>query len=414
MNIQDPLSWIDQQADESLKTLMALSRINSGTFNLGGLSRMHDELTNLFSPIADSSESLVLDDRIVINDDGTESAISHGRLLRFRKRENAPFRILLCGHMDTVFPIDSHFQNPERLENGIIHGPGVADMKGGLLTILLALQALEGTDLAQQFGWEVMINPDEETGSIASAPIIAESARRNHVGLVYEPALADGTLAGARKGSGNFSLLVKGKSAHAGREFDQGRNAIAALARAMQMLDALNGQRQGVTVNLGRISGGGALNTVADTAVCHFNMRSESVNDMHWLDEQISVVVSSLNHMDGIDARVHGQFNRQPKAISGEIAQMFEWLKSVGNDLGVAVKSTPTGGCCDGNNLAAEGLPNIDTLGVRGGYIHTDQEFMVADSLTERAKLSYLFIRKLVEEKDQLLELQQRRQEVTA
>lgn len=403
--MENSLDWIDQQSDSFIELLMSWSAINSGTFNLEGLASMHDELFRLFSPLADHSESIELEDRTEISDGGQEVSISHGRMLCFQKRPDADFKVLLCGHMDTVFPKESHFQTPQWQADGVIHGPGVADMKGGLLTIYLALKALEESDVAKDFGWEVMINPDEETGSIASAPFIAESARRNHVGLVYEPALADGTLAGARKGSGNFSLLVKGKSAHAGREFDKGRNAIAALAKAMQMLDTLNGQKEGATINLGRISGGGALNAVADTAVCHFNMRSKRPEDAKWLNEQVANIVANIGQIDGITASIHGTFNRQPKIISPEIAQMFEWLREVGSNLGVDIKSTATGGCCDGNNLAAEGLPNIDTLGVRGGLIHTDQEFMIADSLAERARLSYLFIRKLVAQKDVLAKL---------
>lgn len=407
----EPLAWIDSQAKPSLSLLMALSRQNSGSFNLPGLSAMHDEISALFAPLADSIESVALQDRVHIDDSGEKTLVAHGNMLRLRKREDAPFRILLCGHMDTVFPADCAFQSPILMDDGRLHGPGVADMKGGLLSMHLALSALEQSATANQIGWEVMINPDEETGSIASAPYIAESARRNHVGLVYEPALADGTLAGARKGSGNFSLLVKGRSAHAGREFEKGRNAIAALAKAMQALDALNGSQDGLSINLGRISGGGALNTVADTAVCHFNVRSENQLSMDAVATDIDRVVQMLNNLDGISAELHGKFNRQPKVISPEIALMFDWLKEVGEGMGVAVRSQPTGGCCDGNNLAAEGMPNIDTLGVRGANIHTDQEFMLVDSLVERAKLSYLFMQKMASQSEQLLDLRVARPE---
>ena len=184
--------------------------------------------------------------------------------------------------MDTVFAADHAFQHYQYVDDNCVNGPGVADMKGGLLVMLTALQALELSPNATNLGWEVLINADEEIGSIGSAPLLHDSALRNHLGLIYEPSMPDGTLAGARKGSGNFSLLIRGKAAHAGREHHLGRNAIAALATAMTALDNLNQHSDNITVNLGRIVGGGAVNVVPDLAICHFNVRTVTHEDQQF------------------------------------------------------------------------------------------------------------------------------------
>lgn len=405
MSQQAQLDWINAQQQTTMVTLQNLSAINSGSSNIEGLRLMHDKLRALFAPIAENIESIALKPSQQLNDKGQMVNLEQGNLLRFSTRTQAPLQILLCGHMDTVFAATDPFQTSHYLDANHLRGPGVADMKGGLLCMLLALQAWEQSDGAAALGWQVLINPDEETGSLASAPLLRAAAKECHVGMVYEPALADGTLAGARKGSGNFSLLIKGRGAHAGREFEQGRNAIAALAIAMQNLHKLNGKLPGTTINLGRISGGGALNQVAETAVCHFNVRVSKASDIPWFEQQLQDLRATINNLDGITCDIHGGFNRQPKQMTTAAERLFAWLDQCGRSMDIPIKTGPTGGCCDGNNLAAAGLPNIDTLGVRGGNIHTDQEYMVVDSLAERAKLSFLFLQFLAQHQPDVIAL---------
>jgi glutamate carboxypeptidase len=271
----------------------------------------------------------------------------------------------------------------------------VADLKGGLVVMLTALQALERSPYAEKVGWEVLLNPDEEIGSPGSAPLLEQSARRNHLGLVYEPALADGTLAGARKGSGNFTAVVRGKAAHAGREHHLGRNAIVALADFVGALDALNGRRPGVTVNPGRIEGGGPLNVVPDLAIVRFNVRVADAEQQTWVDQELQRLGAAIDAREGISLALRGRFGRPPKVLTSANLALFEMLAGCGAELGVGIRWQSTGGCCDGNNLAAAGLPNVDTLGVCGGRIHSSREFVLLDSLTERARLSALFLMKL-------------------
>lgn len=404
--LQGLFEFIDAAEADLFERLVSWSGINSGSYNLDGLAAMAANLVSLYTPLADTAEQIDLADREILDDQGRLQTIKHGCLLSFSKRPEAPIQVLLVGHMDTVFPADSAFQSATLVDKNTLHGPGVADMKGGLLVMYQALSAWEQHPLAEQLGWRVVINPDEETGSIASAPWLAQYAGRADFGMVYEPALADGTLAGERKGSGNFSIKVTGRSAHAGREFHLGRNAIAALAVVLVELNQLNAlaerEAPGVTVNIGRVSGGGPVNVVPDTAVAHFNVRLSEVAHQNWFSQQLENIVQRCNDQEGIQIEVFGGFTRAPKPSNKAHQLLCRWLSDCGETLGVAVGFKATGGCCDGNNLAAAGLPNIDTLGVRGGQIHTAQEFMLVDSLTERAKLSLLLLDRAVRDAEQL------------
>lgn len=389
------LNWIDEQQPAMTALVQKWSCINTGTFNLPGLQAMAQELIAAFQVMDCRIEKIPSAPMELIDGHGELVQQPIGDMIRITLRPDAKHQVLLCGHMDTVFPIDSSFQACRFLDNNTLNGPGVADMKGGIIVILTALQALERSPWAQDIGWEVLINADEETGSHGSAAQLQRSAKNADIGLVYEPALADGTLAGERKGSGNFSVIVRGRAAHAGREHHLGRNAIAALASAVSHIDGLNSARAGITVNVGQIQGGGALNAVPDLAICGFNVRVGDEQDETWTLQALESIVEQTNQLDGISAKLHGGFTRKTKPITSEVAALFELLRACGKELNINVRHKPTGGCCDGNNLAAAGLPNVDTLGVRGGEIHSNQEYLIVDSLAERAKLSALLLMKL-------------------
>jgi glutamate carboxypeptidase len=278
--------------------------------------------------------------------------------------------------------------------DGALNGPGVADMKGGISVMLAALAAFEGHPDAAQVGYRVLLSPDEETGSIASAPLLAQIGRLGHVGMTYEPAMADGSLAGARKGSGNFHVLVRGLAAHAGRDFDKGRNAIAAALAIGQALGALNGKREGVTVNIARIDGGGPLNIVPDLAVLRFNARFPDAAAQAWLEAAIAESLEA-GRGDGLTVEVHGGVTRPAKPLNQTQQRLLTAVRETGALLGQDIAWRPSGGVCEGNNLFAAGLPNIDTLGVRGGDIHSEVEFARPESFVERAQLSALLLARL-------------------
>ncbi len=395
INFQPYLDWIDEQQSAMSALVQKWSDINTGTFNLPGLQAMAQELIDTFEPLGGQIKKLPSASMEQVDDHGELTQQPIGDMVRITMRPDAEHRVLLCGHMDTVFPSDSAFQKCRFLDDNRLHGPGVADMKGGLIVLLTALKALERSPWANNLGWEVLINADEEAGSHGSAIQLQQSAEKADIGLVYEPALPDGTLAGQRKGSGNFTVVVHGRAAHAGREHHLGRNAIAALAKAVSQIDDLNSARADVTVNVGEIQGGGALNAVPDLAICGLNVRVANEQDEAWTLHALESIISSVNELEGITATLHGGFTRKAKPITDEVAALFRLLQSCGEELNIAVNHKPTGGCCDGNNLAAAGLPNVDTLGVRGGKIHSDQEFLIIDSLAERAKLSALLLMKL-------------------
>lgn len=391
------IDWLDSQHDNMLSRTLELAAINSGSLNHAGVNRVRETLQRYCSALGGTVEVLPVAPYRLITDQGEEQLFPLGDALRIRKRPEAPLQVFFCGHMDTVFAADHPFQSVRWLDDNTLNGPGVADLKGGLMVMLKAIEALERSPYSDRIGWEILFNPDEEIGSPGSAPLISEAASRCDLGLIYEPCLPDGNLAGERKGSGNFSVTVQGLAAHAGREHHLGRNAVRALCDFVSALDDLNGQRKGITLNPGFIHGGGAVNVVPDQAMARFNIRIGQADDEAWCLEQLDRLSASINSRDGISLQLHGAFGRKPKQLSATNLALFELARDCGEQLGMTLEWKPTGGCCDGNNLAAAGVPNIDTLGVQGGKIHSSDEFMYASSFTARAKLSTLILLQLAD-----------------
>lgn len=388
------LDHVDAQGDSMIADVRRWSAINSGSRNAQGLEAMRGELETAFSRLDARLEAVELQPSETVTPDGEIRPVEYTPALKISARPDAPVRVVLTGHSDTVFAKDHPFQACRDLDDDTLNGPGVADMKGGLLVMLHGLLALERSPWADQLGYDVLISPDEEIGSLGSGPVLAQLGAKAHIGMTYEPALADGSLAGARKGSGNFSLRVKGRAAHAGREHHLGRNAIVAGAHFARAIDLLNGQREAVTINVSRIDGGGAPNVVPDIAVVRFNVRVGDEDDARWALEGIERAVAQVNTRDGIAADLHGGFTRPPKPMTPANLRMFEWTREAGLAIGLDLKWNPTGGVCEGNNLWASGCPNVDTLGVRGADIHSDREIAKLSSFTEKAKLSAVMLMK--------------------
>jgi len=390
-DIEPVLERLDADAERLVTRTEVWSAINSGSFELAGLTAMREPLRNAMSALPGEVTEVDLQPSQRVRPDGEVTEIQHGVSLRLRVRPQAPIQVALTGHYDTVFPAAHAFQKPWR-EGQTLRGPGTADMKGGISVMLAALEAFEQTAERNRVGYEVLLSPDEEVGSLASAPLLAELGKRAHLGMTYEPAMADGAIVDARKGSGNFSLAIKGRAAHVGRAFNDGRNAVIAAAEAALMLSALNGKRDGVTFNTGAIDGGGAVNVVPERAVLRFNVRSPDMEGVAWAEGEIQRTVAAINARDGISAHLHGGITRPPKPISDKQRIMIDWTKQAGAALGVDIAFRPSGGVCEGNNLAAAGCPNIDTLGPCGGGLHSDEEFALIPSFAERAKLSFLLL----------------------
>ena len=384
-------------AADMLRQVEAWSSINSGSRNLNGLEAILGELAGAFSDLP--GELRFVDPAPVeaIDAAGKPYQVPHGRNLHLTVRPTAPIQLLFTGHMDTVFAVDHPFQSLTWLEPGkVLNGPGVADMKGGIAVMLAALLAVEDTPTAGRIGYEIVINSDEEVGSLGSAGLIAQAARGKRAALTYEPAAnADGTLAGARPGSGNFAFTVTGKSAHAGRNPEDGRNAIIAASDLALRLKA--GLYDGLSVNPSRIDGGSPTNVVPDLAVLRVNMRPRTLEDQARGQALIDTTVAAVAAEHDVQIHVHGHFARPPKPMTPALEQLFGVVRKAGADLGQPIAWQSTGGVCDGNNIAACGVPVIDTMGVRGGLIHSMEEYLIVDSLAERAALSALTILRLAE-----------------
>ena len=368
--------------------------INSGTGNLTGLAEVAGLLAEPFAVLPGQLRLVDPAPEESVAPDGSVRALKRGQHIHVAVRPGANRRILLTGHMDTVFPAEHAFQTLREVEPGVINGPGVADMKGGIAVMLAALSAFEGSDAATSLGYDVVLNSDEETGSTTSAALIANLARGKIAALTYEPAaLPDGTLAGARPGSGNFSFVVTGKSAHAGRNPDDGRNAVIAAADLALRLAAL--RKAGLSVNPAKIDGGGPNNVVPDHAVLRVNLRPLTPEIEAEAKAAIAEIVAEIARRHDVSIHLHGGFGRPPKPLDARAEKLFGLVRDCGADLGQSIAWKATGGVCDGNNIAACGVPVVDTMGVRGGAIHSDQEYLIVESLAERAALSALTLYRL-------------------
>ncbi|NNM78617.1 hydrolase [Sphingomonas sp. ID1715] len=380
---------------EMLEQVLGWSAVNSGSRNLAGLKVMAGLLGDAFAALPGEVALVPPDPVEVVGADGSVCQMEHGDHLLVTVRPEAPVQLLFTGHYDTVFGADHPFQETRTLPDGRINGPGTADMKGGLALMLAALKAVETTPLADRIGYQVLIDSDEEVGSPSSAALIARCARGKAAAFTYEPALPDGTLAGARAGSGNFSIVVRGRSAHAGRNPEDGRNAVLAAADLALRLEKAIGPR--LSVNPARIEGGGPNNVVPDHAVLRVNFRPHTPDDEARARAHLESAVALVAAQREVSIHVHGGFGRPPKPLDPAAERLFGLVRDCGTALGLDIAWQATGGVCDGNNIAACGVPVVDTMGARGGAIHSAEEFLIPDSLPERAMLSTLAILRLAE-----------------
>lgn len=398
--IASEAALLDQiNAATMLQNTLAWAAINTGTGNLAGLARQADLLADAFSALPGDVTLREAATVTALDAAGKEVEKPHGRHLLLRVRPDAERRFLLTGHMDTVFAADQAFQQVSWLDDTTINGPGTADMKGGIAVILAALEAFEALPQASNCGYDVLVNSDEETGSLSSAPLIAQLARGKFCALTYEPsALPDGTLAYARGGSGNWSVCFKGRSAHAGRNPQDGRNALVAAADCAVRLKLMS--HADLPINPAKIDGGSANNVVPDHAVLRFNIRPRTDQAAEDFLSDFNDLLQVIERLHEVSAHVHGGITRPPKPVDARAARLFDLVRDCGAVLGQSIGWQDSGGVCDGNNIAACGVPVVDTMGVRGGAIHSPQEFMIVPSLQERAALSALVLARLAQGED--------------
>lgn len=362
--------------------LMAWAEINSGSENIAGLERMRSALAAQFGRLPGANvETLALE--------GTAA-----RAVRVVVRRDASIQILFSGHYDTVYGPEHPFQHCTLTNAQTLRGPGTADMKGGLVVMLAALREFEASAHASRVGYEILLTPDEETGSAASRAFIDATARtgRFAFALVFEPARENGDLVKSRKGTGIFTVTCHGRAAHAGRDPGAGRNAILALAEYLPQAHALNGQLQGVMLNVGSIRGGGAVNIVPNLASAELNIRTTRTEDAALVLARLRDLAAPINARDGFRLEIAGRFNRPPKEVTPVEEHLFAAWQQCGRELGVNFSWQHVGGGSDGNLLSAAGLPNLDGLGPVGDHLHSPEEFVHVPSLGERARIAGRFL----------------------
>jgi glutamate carboxypeptidase len=359
---------------EMIALVQTWANINTHTQNFAGIEKALNEIAKACAVLKPNQIEFV------------KNGTSLGLFLK--KRAEAKIQIFLGGHVDTVFSVKHPFQKVS-LGQDTIQGPGVADMKGGLVVLIKALEQFENSPSSGQVGWEIFVNSDEEIGSPESTSFIQECAKRCDVALLFEPALADGTLISARKGSANYTIYSKGKKAHAGRDAHLGKNAIYPLAHLISQAEKLHRPHHGTLVNVGFVNGGEALNIIPDYATCGINIRSDSLEDL--LSTKQSLILLAKQYQ----LEITETSLRPPKPLDKETEFLLKGLKKCGSQLGIPIQWRSTGGVCDGNTLAACGIPTIDTLGVCGGEIHTEHEYLKIASLSEKTDLTALFLHEI-------------------
>lgn len=369
--------------EEMVALAEAWANINSHSKNSEGISKLLDKVEPAFAKLKP--------------DELKRISFANGEGLYLKKRaSSAPLRIFFSGHLDTVFPVDHPFQKVTYLNDRLLQGPGIADMKGGLVILLKALEAFEKTDAACEIGWEILLNPDEEIGSPSSTSLIKQCGKKADLALVFEPTFADGSLVSSRKGSANFRAQAKGKTAHAGRDPEKGKNAIYTLCKFIAEIEKYNTPQKGISLNVGVIQGGEALNIIPDFAECLINLRTPAFKSMTEIENRI------LEAAEKYGVKVQKTTFRSPKELDARTQILMNGIEKCAKKCGRKIKWKSSGGVTDGNTLAALGVPTLDSMGARGGNLHTSQEFIYLESLIQGQELLLEFLTALSSEQIKL------------
>lgn len=384
MTLPPSIARLSERTAEFGTLLVQWAEINSGSGHRAGLDRMRAALRAEFGRLPGVTvEELPCP--------GTADA------LRISVRPEAKTRILLNGHFDTVYEADDPFQRCTWLDAERLNGPGTADMKGGLLTMLAALQAFEQTPQAANLGWDVLLTPDEETGSHGSRQLFVEAPKRVHFALIFEPARPNGDIVHSRKGTGGLVATCRGRASHAAKIPNDGRNAILALAEFLLAASKVPEELPGTLVNVGNIRGGGpATNVVPDFAVAELDLRITKVSDREPLLARLHALAATINAREGFNLELKGGFNRPPKECFPIEEKLFPFWQQAARDVGIAPPNwVHTGGASDGNLLAVAGLPSLDGVGPIGDGLHSNREFLIVPTIAQRAQVVALFLHRV-------------------
>jgi glutamate carboxypeptidase len=351
-----------------------LVNIESPSDDRAGLDRFADELQTLFGEFGTLEQI----------DPGDPQRARHLRLTVEGNAASAPHAVALC-HYDTVWTRGTLERIPFSVDAaGVARGPGCFDMKGGMVVLYFALQALRARGLRPQHRLQVLFTCDEEVGSPTSRKLIEATARGAAVAFVLESPLPGGTLKTARKGTGDYYVRIQGRAAHAGVEPQKGISATQELAHQILALHALNDYASGTTVNVGVVHAGTRPNVVAAEAEAHVDVRVQTLQEADRIDAAIRGLSARL---PGAVLSIDGGLNRPPMERSAAMGALFGQAQQIASDMGVELQEGSTGGGSDGNFTAAIGVPTLDGLGPEGEGAHAAHEHVLTDSFPRRAAL---------------------------
>ena len=393
------IDWLELREDEMASLLERLTNINSGSLNKRGLAEVASLFETELVSLGFATETLPGDLVDMPSCPGSNYDIDLADHL-LAKKSGTGSRLLLMGHLDTVFRLDSTFQS-YREDGDRVLGPGVSDMKGGLVVMLYALKALHAQGVLDDMAITVLLNSDEEMGSLSSRKYLEEQARIHDYGLVYESS-GNNTLVRERKGLGQARFVVSGRASHAGGAHEQGRSAIKELAYKIVEIEKLTDYESGVTVNVGIVSGGVSRNTIAPCAEGLIDLRYPTPEQGEEAARQFENVFNQVYSypVDTGELSTNSWVNlhRPPKLATPASDQLLEKTRAIGRLLGQELGVIDSGGGTDGSLTQAVGLPTLDSLGIAGTGAHTIREEGRLSSLLERAQLSAVLISRLAAE----------------
>lgn len=368
------LAYLDQRADALTERLRTLVDINTGIDNPAGRLRALGKLERFWTGLGFETEHVK-----------RPGELQHLICRRPSPKGPAAPKVLLLGHIDTVFDASTTFLSFTR-EGPWARGPGVGDMKGGIVVAQAALEALAHIGRLNDFDWVVVHNADEEVQSPTSRDLIEAAAADRDLCLDFEVGRESGAIVRSRAGVGRYFITVNGRAAHAGMHHREGANAIVALADIVQRVSALTDYRGQTTVNVGVFRGGSKRNVVAEQARCEVDVRIRDEAEGERIDAAIRAICAKTS-VPGTKAEVVGGIGRPPWRRFAGSDRLVQHFIDVAADLGVNLHAEDTGGGSDASLVAALGVPTVDGLGPVGAGVHTEQERIQLYTLVERAKL---------------------------
>ncbi len=367
------IRWLDAREDALIAQLRGLVDINSGLDNGPGRKQVLDLLQERYEALGFTCQRL-----------RHEQGFVHLVAMRPGRRPS-PTKVLLLGHVDTVFDSDSAFLSFQR-EGEWASGPGVGDMKGGLVVALATLGALHKVNRLDDFDWVVVHNSDEEIGSPTSRELIERMAADRDLCLDFEIGRKTGAVVRSRAGVGAFFVTVHGKASHAGMDPELGASAIVAAAELVQRVAALADPAKRTTVNIGRIIGGGKRNIVPDSCRFEIDVRVRTPAEAERVEAALRAACETTT-VAGTRAELFGRIGRPPWQRTPASDRLIHHFQEVANDLGIDLPAEDTGGGSDANFVGGLGIPTIDALGPVGQGAHTFDERIQIHTLKSRAKL---------------------------